>query len=585
MNYTSEENTLILLSLLKQHNIKKIVASPGATNISFVASVQNDDFFEVYSCVDERSAAYLACGLSEESNEPVVLSCTGATASRNYFPGLTEAYYRKLPIIAITSTQHTGKIGQGVAQVIDRSVQPKDIVKLSVQLPSVYSDDDKWACNLNINKALLEVKHNGGGPVHINLVTNYSNDFSVTELPQQRVIKRIENQLDIPNIQYNSCAIFIGAHSKMSQELMTEIEQFCENYNAVVLVDRTSNYFGKYKIMANIIGSQEEYYSKLRNIELLIDIGNISGAYLGINPKEVWRVNPDGEIRDTFRKLKYIFEMEEIEFFKKYNNIGKFKGTEYYTQWKNERDKISSKIIDSNIPFSNIWVAKNTIDLLPDEATLHVAILNTLRAWNYFDTNKILYGYCNTGGFGIDGIVSTLIGASYANKEKRIFGIVGDLAFFYDMNSLGIRDIKDNIRLIIINNGGGTEFHNYNHRASIVGKNYNREVGKYVAADGHYGNQSNELVKNYVENLGFKYVSARNKEEYLENINEFIDGDINQSIIFEIFTTPENESKALKIMNNLEKDRKITIKRMAKNTLKKVVGKNNIKKIKKFLKK
>ena len=111
--YSSERSVQLLISLLKQHGIKKIVASPGTTNLSFVASLQQDEWFEVYSSVDERSAAYLACGMAEESGEPVVLSCTGATASRNYIPGLTEAYYRKLPVLAVTSTQDISRIGTG----------------------------------------------------------------------------------------------------------------------------------------------------------------------------------------------------------------------------------------------------------------------------------------------------------------------------------------------------------------------------------------------------------------------------------------------------------------------------------------
>ena len=92
--YTNEIHTQILIALLKAHGIRKVVASPGATNICFVASIQNDPYFEIYSSVDERSAAYIACGLSAESGEAVVLSCTGATASRNYIPALTEAFYR-----------------------------------------------------------------------------------------------------------------------------------------------------------------------------------------------------------------------------------------------------------------------------------------------------------------------------------------------------------------------------------------------------------------------------------------------------------------------------------------------------------
>ena len=118
--YSKERNTQIVISLLKAHGIRKIIASPGATNIGFVASVQIDSYFEVYSCVDERSAAYMACGMAAESGEPVVISCTGATSSRNYMPGLTEAFYRKLPILAITSSRGENLIGHLKPQVTDR---------------------------------------------------------------------------------------------------------------------------------------------------------------------------------------------------------------------------------------------------------------------------------------------------------------------------------------------------------------------------------------------------------------------------------------------------------------------------------
>ena len=89
--YTAERNIQILIYLLKSHGIRRVIASPGATDVSLVASLQHDSFFEMYSCVDERSAAYMACGIAAETGEPVVITCTGATSSRNYMPGLTEA--------------------------------------------------------------------------------------------------------------------------------------------------------------------------------------------------------------------------------------------------------------------------------------------------------------------------------------------------------------------------------------------------------------------------------------------------------------------------------------------------------------
>lgn len=81
--YTNERNHQILIALLKAHNIKYVVASPGSCNSVFVGSIQNDPYFTIFSSVDRRSAAYIACGIAREKGEPVIVSCTGATATRN----------------------------------------------------------------------------------------------------------------------------------------------------------------------------------------------------------------------------------------------------------------------------------------------------------------------------------------------------------------------------------------------------------------------------------------------------------------------------------------------------------------------
>ena len=92
----------IIVELLKKHNIRYVVVSPGGTNIAFVKAVQNDSFFKLYSVVDERSAMYFAIGLYLQTGEVIATSCTSAQATRNYIPGLTEAFYKHVPILAIT---------------------------------------------------------------------------------------------------------------------------------------------------------------------------------------------------------------------------------------------------------------------------------------------------------------------------------------------------------------------------------------------------------------------------------------------------------------------------------------------------
>lgn len=574
--YSDNKSVQILVSLLKAHGIKKIIASPGTTNIEFIGSVENDSWFEIYSSVDERSAAYLACGLAAESGEPVVISCTGATASRNYFPGLTEAYYRQLPILAITSTQPIGRAESYSPQFIDRTLHPKDAVKMSVQIGMIHTAEDEWTVNTQINKAILELKHRGMGPVHINLTTSYSTNFSVRTLPETRVINRIGYESNFPEIKGKNVAIYVGAHLPWSQKLVNLVERFCEYHNAIVICDHTSNYTGKYKVNAMLLCSQDHYRAKCREVDLVIHIGNVSGADMGVFAMEVWRVNSDGVIRDTFHKLTKVFEMSEEFFFAHYCEKEKHCITNYYNEWKKEILKI--RISDEMLPFSNVWIAKQTISKLPKGSVLYLGILNSLRAWNYFDLPDKIVCYSNTGGFGIDGMLSSTVGASLNDLDNLYFGVLGDLSFFYDMNVIGNHIVRKNVRFLIINNGKGAEFTNYNHQGALFGE----DADKYIAAAGHFGNKSRNLIKHYAEDLGFQYLCAATKEEYLQNLPTFISGEKREKpIIFEVFTDSKDESDAIKVMRGLLTDAKSATKQAVKNligekgilTVKKMIGK------------
>ena len=578
-HYTSEKNVQMLIYLMKQHGVKKVIVSPGTTNVTFVASIQNDPFFELYSAADERSAAYMACGLAAETGEAVALSCTGATASRNYIPGLTEAYYRKLPVLAITSTQHTGRIGQLCAQVIDRSVIQNDIALKSVQIPLINTEEDEWDCNLKLNGALLALRHRGGGPVHVNLMTQYSRNFDVAELPEYRVIRRVGIRDEFPEIADNKrIAVFVGAHLPWSNDLTKDVDEFCEKYNVVVLQDHTGNYHGKYGVEYSLVAAQKHKY-ETREMDLLIDIGEMSGAYMNLRPKEVWRISADGEIRDRWRKITKIFDMEEQDFFIHYNKIrADAQKTSYYDECISELDQLMKKIPE--LPFSNDWIASVTADKIPGGSALHLGILNTLRSWNFFHVNNDVDCFCNTGGFGIDGVMSSCVGASFANPDRLHILVIGDLAFFYDLNSIANHKEEKNLRILLINNGCGTEFKNYNHFASQFGDVAN----EYMAAMGHYGNKSPELVRHYATDLGFEYLAASTKEEYLSQVERFLIPEItDKPMLFEVFTEYHEESDALKGLNTIESDPP-TAKDKAKHLVKELIGEDKAHKLKRIIK-
>ena len=121
---------------------------------------------------------------------------------------------------------------------------------------------DAWSVNVTLNKALLELRHRGGGPVHINLTTSYPFypvSFSTKELPSTRVIHRIEYGQNLPQLDDGKIAIFVGNHVVMDTNLTNSIEQFCKKNNAVVLCDHTSNYTGESGIYASLVTSKDTY--------------------------------------------------------------------------------------------------------------------------------------------------------------------------------------------------------------------------------------------------------------------------------------------------------------------------------------
>lgn len=584
LHYSSEKNVQIVIALLKAYGINQVIASPGTTNIPFVMSVQNDSFFKVVSSVDERSAAYMACGMAAESGKPVVLSCTGATASRNYYPGLTEAFYRKLPVIALTSTRPLSAIGNLEAQVIDRTQLPKDVVVESVFAPLITDALTEWDCKLKVNRALMALTRNGGGPVHINLETKSSMDFSVKELPAIKPIIRTTVHDAFPKVPEGKIGIMVGAHSSFTPELTSAIDKFCENYNAVVFCDQTSNYRGKYRVLAPIMGAQDKYKSVASYIDVLIHMGELCGAYeeysIMTTAMNVWRLNADGMPRDQFHKLNRVFDMPEVEFFNHFNELCTTpRGTSYYEACSSEFKMLEEKVPDT-MPISSIAIAHYLSDKLPKGSVLHMAILNSLRAWNFFETDSSIRGYCNVGGFGIDGAVSTMIGASLVHPDTIYYCFVGDLAFFYDLNSMANRHVGNNVRILMVNNGHGQEFRNYTHPAAQFGD----VTDKFVAAAGHFGNKSADLVKGYAESLGYEYISAHSQKEFEDNVADFVNPQIGQHpIIFEVFTDTENENAALEAVRNLAKSNKQIIKNEVRKAITNVLGPEGFDQIRKTL--
>ena len=557
--YTIQENVRIVLSLLKQYNVRYIVVSPGGTNIPFSQAVQDDPFFTCYSVADERSAMYFAIGLYLQTGEIIATSCTSAQATRNYVPGLTEAFYKHVPILAITTSKLERYQYQDYMQAPDQCSLPKDAVRKTYDLPPVTDDNTRVQVIQSAREAILEVTHRTPAPIQINVRIDdkQQNQFIETKLTPVRELKRYMAWDD-----WNDCIlvgkkilIVVGEHRQFSKIQQEELDEFCNYYNVVVYVNNLSNYNGKYAIKANLLMS----CGGLASIkpDLIVTLGGQTGDYslfysLFNKNIEHWRVSKDGDIIDTYNSLTKVFECPEEYFLRRLKKNVPVEHT-YYDDFVKLNSKIDYGV---EVPFSNLYIAQTFYSKMPHNSIINFAILNSLRCWNYFPLDKSISGYGNVAAFGIDGCNSMLIGESM-NTNELCFLITGDLAFFYDMNSLGIRHIKNNIRIILINNSGGAEF-------KIMTSSWKEKINTdtYISANGHYGN-----AKGWAENCGFKYLSSSSKEEFL-NIHDQLLQEDKSPILLEVFTKQEDETEAIKIFLDTNTKRLAT-----GNTLSKIVKK------------
>ena len=269
--------------------------------------------------------------------------------------------------------------------------------------------------------------------------------------------------------------------------------------------------------------------------------------------------------------------MDELEFFEAYNKMREYKEDDSFLNlYKKEEGEILEKIPE--LPFSNIWVASVTAKELPDNSVLHLGIRNSLRSWNFFDTKESVRGYSNTGGFGIDGSISTIIGAALCNPDRLYYCVVGDLAFFYDMNALGNRHIPPNVRILVVNNGLGFEMKFPTSWGCSIANAIGVSENDYVCAAGHYSQPN--LIKCYAEGLGFNYVRVNDKKEYLLNLKDITSAKIAEKpMIVELIVDSEDEDMALNLIGSIMVDDS----NLAKVAIKKAIGKKGINAIKKMV--
>ena len=553
--YTDKKNILQLVALLKAHRIQKIVLCPGSRNIPIVQTLVNIPEFTCYPVTDERSAGFFALGLALNGGSPAAICCTSGTALLNIHPAVAEAFYQQVPLVVISADRPAAWIGQMDGQTLPQPGVFGSLVKKSINLPEVQSEEDEWYCNRLINEALMELDHHGKGPVHINVpISEPFFKLPVTELPEARVITRYQG-LNVYDKDYQPLIDRLNRY----QRRMVVVGQM----NLIYLFDKkyTKMLYKHFAWFTENISNQTIPGLPIRNIEpllcsmdfeaqqkmrpeLLITYGGhiiskrLKKFLRRHPPVEHWHVAADGQVADLFGSLTTVIEMDPFEFLEKIAPMMDNRTPEYPRTWEN----LSKNIPQAVFPYSEMSAIGKIIHHLPSSCSLHLANSSTVRYAQLFPLPKDVEVLSNRGTNGIEGSLSTALGYATAS-DKLNFIFIGDLSFFYDMNALWNANYGSNVRILLLNNAGGEIFH------ALPGLEMQDNSRRFITAI------HRTSARAWAEDRGFRYLSAHNEDELNQAAEIFTQPSITpQPLLLEVFTEKDQDIEHLKTYyHNLKK--------------------------------
>lgn len=538
--FSVKKNVLQTVALLKEYGVRHIVVSPGSRNAPLMQTFSQDSSFECHVIVDERNAAFYALGIIQCIRKPVVICCTSGTALLNYAPAVAEAYYQQLPLIVVSADRSAEWIGQMDGQTLPQAGIFGIMVKKSVNLPEINEDKDIWFCNRLLNEALIACIADASGPVQINVpISEPLFDYSQKKLPEVRRINftEIQKSVEITSFadrwnQLPKRMIIVGQLPK-SLKIIEILEQLAQQDDCIVLTEHLSNcssplFITNFDALLYAIADDEKLsYTP----DLVITLGGhivskrVKQFLRANKPKNHWHLSQSGEVVDLFQSLTDLVETDSGKFLNDlYYTTSADKEKPYSELWKNASARIKEPSDD--IPFSDIQAIGNFLKLLPKKAALHLANSSTVRNAQLYALDKSVEVYCNRGTNGIESSLPSAVGFASV-YEGVTYLIIGDLSFFYGLNSLwNIEHIK-NLRILLINNGGGGIFH------LLPELNKAPSLKQYVAAT-----HRTEAEK-WAQAAGLHYLSATNKEELGKNLKDFVDETIIGSMVLEVTTDME----------------------------------------------
>lgn len=476
----------ILFDLLQKWGVTDIVCSPGSRNTPLLIAAASRDELKKHFVVDERGAAFMGLGLSLVSKRPVALICTSGTALLNYGPAIAEAYYQGIPIVAISADRPIQWIDQDDSQTLRQDDALSNYVKKSYSIPA-YGDNIaelQWYVERTVNDALSVATNGKPGPVHLNihLADPLGNKIPVKEeikirkygifLKADSIVSK-ETLKELASTFVNSKVLVVAGFMQPDERLQKQIGHLSRFPNVTIMAETLSNLHldeSASSIDSTLTAFEEDYLDNFAP-SLVISLG---GALVSRKLKEYLRRNSSGfehwalghshTTADCFMAGVERIETEPARFLKNLISfVSKIGISPLSSAYKNDWNKLRTQALSvkntfiENIGWSELKAFDIILKKIPQHYNLFLSNGTAVRYSQIIEHRLPHAEYCNRGVSGIDGSTSTAIGGSL-NYMRDSLLITGDLSIAYDLGALGIQEIPNRFKIIVIDNGGGGIF-------------------------------------------------------------------------------------------------------------------------------
>ena len=538
MSYSDKENINILCAVMLGHGITHAVVCPGSRNAPIVHNLNECPQVNCYPVTDERSAGFFSLGMAEQLKKPVAVVVTSGTALLDLAPAVAEARHRHLPLVVISADRPMAHIGQQMGQTIDQPGCLSRFTLMNVNLVEPHDELTRWHCNRMANEAMIAAWQ--GGPVHVNVPYDEPLfHFTVPSLPTQRIISSIGFSVDETAL-FEILRPVTAAHRPM-----LVIGQMPRDVVTRETIDQLKPHVAILVEALGADGGGVPFDELLPIIENNPDFAPDCAIYMGgtlvskrikaylrrLDSVPMIQVSDDGEIHDTFGHLTQVIKCQpHVALQALAHLLDKEQDNAFAKLWNEALDRVKQQFESFRPDFSQLLAVKLAMQSVREfdaPFVLHFANSQPVRLANMFARQHVC---CNRGVNGIEGTTSAAAGCA-AVTDDRVLCVTGDLSFFYDQNALWNSNLQGNLRILLLNNGGGGIF------SQLPGLEASPARDSMIAA-GHATH-----AQGCCSQHGVEYRAAHGSEDLFSGITWLIQDESKQPRLLEVVTDVERDRR------------------------------------------